>query len=190
MDLIVNQVVQLEVVHVTNGYRAVELLAGATVGKLRLAVGGEGQLCEVKTCGVETQQLRLLAVAVSLAHVEYAVGFLCHLAVVDGSCSVVQLADILLVRTVEYRCCDLPAERLGYVAEVYLEHLSDVHSGRYAQRVQHDVKRSTVRQERHILLTENSGNDTLVAVTTRHLIADRDLSLLCDVNADLLVNSG
>ena len=58
VDLIVNQVVQLEVVHVTNGYTAVELLAGAAVGKLRLAVGGEGQLCEVKACGVETQQLR------------------------------------------------------------------------------------------------------------------------------------
>ena len=27
-------------------------------------------------------------------------------------------------------------------------------------------------------------------MTTRHLIADGDLSLLCDINADLLVNSG
>ena len=41
-----------------------------------------------------------------------------------------------------------------------------------------------VRQERHILLRKNTGNDTLVSVTARHLIADGNLALLCDVNAD------
>ena len=38
-----------------------------------------------------------------------------------------------------------------------------------------------VRQERHILLRQNAGNDTLVAVTACHLIADRDLTLLRDI---------
>ena len=123
-------------------------------------------------------------------HVVDTLCVLVHLAAVDRSCSLVQLADILLVRAVEYRCCDLPAERLCNVSKVNLEHLSDVHSGRYAQRIQHDVKRSTVRKERHILLAENSGNDTLVTVTARHLIADGDLSLLRDIYANLLVYSG
>ena len=34
------------------------------------------------------------------------------------------------------------------------------------------------------------GNDTLVTVTARHLIADRNFSLLSDINADDLVNAG
>ena len=70
-----------------------------------------------------------------------------------------------------------------------LQHLSDVHTGRHTQRVQHDVQRTSVRQERHILYRKYTGNDTLVSVTTSHLIADRDFSLLCDVDADCLVYS-
>ena len=63
------------------------------------------------------------------------------------------------------------------------KHLTDVHSGRNAQGVQHDLQRRTVGQERHILLGQYAGNNTLVAVTACHLVADGDLSLLRDVDA-------
>ena len=38
MDLIVNQVMQLEIVHIANGYRVIKRLAGAPVIKLGLGV--------------------------------------------------------------------------------------------------------------------------------------------------------
>ena len=71
-----------------------------------------------------------------------------------------------------------------------LKYLSDIHSGRNAQRVQHDVKRSSVGKERHVFNREYSRNNTLVTVTAGHLITNLDLTLLSDVNANGLVDSG
>ena len=68
-----------------------------------------------------------------------------------------------------------------------LQYLSDIHTGRYTQRIQHDIQRPSVWQERHILYRKHTGNDTLISVTSRHFISDRDLSLLCNVNAHCLV---
>ena len=66
--------------------------------------------------------------------------------------------------------------------EVGLEDLPDVHSARHAERVEHDVHRTAVGQERHVLLGHDAGNDTLVAVAAGHLVADRDLALLGQVD--------
>ena len=71
-----------------------------------------------------------------------------------------------------------------------LQDLSDIHTGRHAQRVQHDVQRTSVGQIRHIFYRKHAGNDTLVTMTACHLITNRDFSLLCNVNADCLVYSG
>ena len=70
-----------------------------------------------------------------------------------------------------------------------LKHLPDIHTGRHAQRVQHDIQRASVRQERHILHREHAGNDTLVTMASCHLISDGDLSLLRDVDAHCLVHA-
>ena len=85
---------------------------------------------------------------------------------------------------------DLDAACLGSVAQVDFQHLTDVHTGRHAQRVQHDVQRGAVGQVGHVLLRQNAGNDTLVAVTACHLIANADLALLGDIAADDLAHAG
>ena len=103
MDLIVYQMMQLEVVHITNGYAVIELLTGTAVVYDALAV------------------------------------------LVNACCNQ-RLLDILERCAVEYRGLDLPAELLGCEAKVNLEHLTDVHSGRYAQRVQYDVERTAILQ--------------------------------------------
>ena len=71
-----------------------------------------------------------------------------------------------------------------------LEHLTDVHTGRNAQRVQHDIERRTVGQEGHILLRQDAGDNALVAVTAGHLVARLDLAALRDVNAHDHVHAG
>ena len=63
-----------------------------------------------------------------------------------------------------------------------LEDLSDVHTLRHAERVEHDVDRLTIGQERHVFLRHDARNDTLVAVTSGHLVADRDLALLGQIH--------
>ena len=69
------------------------------------------------------------------------------------------------------------------------QHLAKIHSRRHAQRVQHDVDRSTVGEERHVLFRQDAGDDTLVAVTAGELVALGDLTVLCDVDANHLVHA-
>ena len=70
-----------------------------------------------------------------------------------------------------------------------LQHLSDVHTGRYAQWVQYDIQRTAIWKEWHIFYRKHAGNNTLVTMTSSHLITNRDLSLLGNVDADTLVYS-
>ena len=92
-------------------------------------------------------------------------------------------ADVIFVCTVKYRCHNVPAQCLCSHTQVHFQYLSDVHTRRYAQRVQDNIQRCAIRQERHIFFRQNPGNDTLVSVTAGHLIADRNLTLLCNVAA-------
>ena len=70
------------------------------------------------------------------------------------------------------------------------QHLSDVHSGRYAQRIQNDIQRTAVRQERHIFNRKYTGNNTLVTVTTSHFVTNRNLTFLSNINTNRLFHRG
>ena len=93
-----------------------------------------------------------------------------------------QLTNIFLRCSIKNRCCYIPALSLCCKTEVNLKYLSYVHSGRYTQRIEHYLKAVTILHERHILFRQDSWNDTLVTVTTGHLISDIDFSLCCDIN--------
>ena len=69
------------------------------------------------------------------------------------------------------------------------QNLSDVHTRRYAQRIQYDMYRFTARQERHIFTSHDTGNDTFVTMAACHLIAFGNLTFLSDMYADLFVYS-
>ena len=94
--------------------------------------------------------------------------------------------DLLFGRTVEDRGDRLEAEHCGRPPEVSLENLTDVHSTRHAERVEQDVDRRSVFEERHVLFGDDSGDDALVAVPTGHLVADGELPLGGDVDLDHL----
>ena len=67
------------------------------------------------------------------------------------------ILNIFLVCAVENRGGYVKSKRCCCKAQVDLQHLSDVHTGRHTQRVQHDVQRTSVRQERHILYRKYTG---------------------------------
>ena len=99
------------------------------------------------------------------------------------------LADLRLGCAVEDggRGLDWPRQAALLVqrpAQVGLEDLADVHPAGHAQRVEDDVHRRAVRQEGHVLLRQDLGHDALVAVAAGHLVADRDLALGGDADAD------
>ena len=83
---------------------------------------------------------------------------------------------------------DLPA-LLGDPSEVGLEHLAEVHSTGDTERVQDDVDRRSVGEERHVFDRQDLRDDTLVAVTTGELVTLGDLALLGDVDDDALVDA-
>ena len=53
-----------------------------------------------------------------------------------------------------------------------LKDLTDIHSGRHTQWIQNDIKRTAIRKIWHILYRKYTGNDTLVTMTSGHLITD------------------
>ena len=63
-------------------------------------------------------------------------------------------------------------------AKVSFQNLTDIHTRRYAQGVQDDLDRRAIGQERHVFLTHDAGDDTLVTMTTGHLIAFVNLTFL------------
>ena len=74
-------------------------------------------------------------------------------------------------------------------AQMRLHDLADVHARRHAQRVEDDVDRSAVLQERHVFLGHDLGDDTLVAVTAGQLVALGDLALLGHVDPHQAVDA-
>ena len=83
----------------------------------------------------------------------------------------------------------LEAELRAGPAQVRFENLAHVHAARHAQRVEQDVDRRAVRQERHVLFGQDLGDDALVAVAAGHLVADRDQPLGGDVDLDHLLHA-
>ena len=96
----------------------------------------------------------------------------------------------LLGRAVEHRRREVQAQRLRRPAQVRFQNLSDVHTGRNAERIEHDLDRRSIGQVRHVLFRNDARDDALVAVAAGHLVADRKLALHGDVDLDQLDDAG
>jgi hypothetical protein len=174
VDLVVDEVQQLEDVHVADGHVLLERVAGLAAEQPHLA----GHLLAGSSAAVDAELDRRL-------------GVLLH--PLDE-----RVVDVLDRRAVEDRRRDRRGAAVavlgehaarGSPPEVRLEDLADVHAARHAERVEHDVDRRAVLEERHVLLRDDLRDDALVAVASRELVALGDLALLRDVDADELVHA-
>ena len=95
-------------------------------------------------------------------------------------------ANVFFLDAVENRRRKFQAEQSRRPTQVRFQHLADVHARRHAQRVQDNVHRSAVREERHIFFRHDLGHNALVAVASRHFVADRQFALGRDINFDRL----
>ena len=180
MDLVVDQVVELEHVHVAHGDRLRERLAGTAVEQLRLAVLAH----ELVAVLVRQRALEQTLEGVRTDTVEDRGRDRCARSALFST-----LRHVLLPSGLNIRIdADIPAG-VSNPPEVEFQHLSEVHSARHAQRVEHDVDRGAVSHERHILFRKDPGDDALVAVAAGKLVALRDLTVLRDVHADHLVDA-
>ena len=71
-----------------------------------------------------------------------------------------------------------------------LEDLADIHAARHAERIEHDVDRGAVGEERHVLRRHDLRHHALVAVAAGHLVAGLDLALHGDEDLDHLHHAG
>ena len=82
--------------------------------------------------------------------------------------------DDLFAGTVEHRRDGLEAQFGSGPTQVRFQNLSDVHTAGNAQRIQHDLQRSSVLEERHVFHRQDLGDNAFVSVTSGHLVADRN----------------
>ncbi len=92
------------------------------------------------------------------------------------------LLDQVLTRPFKHRCGVFDPQLVSSPAEMGLENLAHVHARGDAERVQHNLNRRAVRQERHVLFGEHAGDDALVAVTPSHLVTGGQLALHRDID--------
>ncbi len=100
-----------------------------------------------------------------------------------------QLIDLVNGSAIENRGSILHAHFLACPTQHGLVNLTQVHTGRHTQRVQHHVNRTTVLKERKILLAHDLGHTTLVTVTTGHLVTNTQFALVGNVNLRHLNNA-
>src|SRR5215218_4765750 len=162
VDLVVHQVQELQYVHVTDGDPAIERLAGAPVIQRHLAAAAHADVGET----VAANPLDGLIYVADLGARE------------DGRGDVDRLAAVL------------PEALARSPPEVGLEDLAYVHPARHAERTQDNVHRRPVLHERHVLFWHDLGDDPLVAVPTRELVALRDLALGGHEDTHHLVDAG
>ena len=96
-------------------------------------------------------------------------------------CLIGIFGNLLEGSSVEDRGSKLLAEFLSCPSEYGFVYLTDIHTRRYPKRVEYDIHRSSVLKERHILITYDTGYDTLVTVATSHLVPYFKFTLLSDV---------
>src|SRR5262249_25733894 len=185
VDLVVDEVVQLHHVDVTDRHLAIERLAGAPVVKRHLArviePGEIEHLLDVGLLGaVEDRRCNRHAVTQVGSELDQ----LLLAQRLDGLGLAIDLLERILERAgIAFavistdRLPDPRSESGASPAEMGLQDLSHVHSAGNAQRIEHDVDRRAVFEERHVLGGHDLRHDTLIAMTAGHLVARLDLSL-------------
>ena len=73
--------------------------------------------------------------------------------------------------------------------QVCFQHLTDIHTAGHTQRAQDDVNRRPVSQVWHIFHGYNLGDNTLVPMTTSHLVTLRDFTTLGNTHTNHRLNA-
>ena len=202
MHFVVDQMVQLQDVHVANGGGPIKRVPGAPVIQMRLRPG-RGQALGQRH-GVGVSELEHGADVFLARPIEHGgckrnaggqiLGHPDHLVVA-------QIFERLAVPTLVVECfheltqlCRLAfglehvaqalSNAFGRPAQVHFQHLTHVHAGRHAQGVQHDVARRAVGHVRHVFHRDDLGDHPFVAVATGHLVTGLQAALDGQVDLD------
>ena len=113
-----------------------------------------------------------------------------HLAVLIETGGLEFTANFFFGCACECRTDGLIVKRVGGKTEVEFHDLTEVHTGRHAERSEDDVDRATVGGVRHIFLRQDAGDDALVAVAAGEFVANEHRAELRHFHVDLLNDAG
>ena len=194
MDLVINQVMQLEHVHDADRDLLLEGFTGPAIVQGHLAVerhprtrklfldlvfvdAFKNRRCHGDTVTEPAGQAVYIFIT---QFINEGVQLLVAVEILD------LLAQLLRFRHLVNGGLDLLAEEPRGEAEMGLENLTDVHTGRNTERVEDDFNRSAVFHVGHILFGQNTRQNALVTMTAGHLVTNRELALDGDVDLDHL----
>ena len=198
MHLVIDQVVELQHVHVAHRHLPVEELSGTPVDQPGLPARRKfGNLEPFLDLGfvrpIEHRGgNRYAAAKVVCKFRDLVIGERIHVILVTSGA--VDLAKLFsqpggICARIQH-LANLPTQMTGGPPKMAFQHLSNVHPGGYAERIQHDIDSGTVFHIRHILDRDNSRNHTLIAVAARHLVSRLQATLDGNEYFDHLEHTG
>ena len=95
--------------------------------------------------------------------------------------------NIIFICTVKHGSSHIETKSFCSKGQMDFQYLSNVHTGRHTERIEYDIQRPAIGQIGHIFHRQHSGNNTFISMTSRHLIAYRNLSLLGNINTHSLI---
>ena len=114
----------------------------------------------------------------------------CGLSVARQTGLVCPFVQIVQGRTIKNRSGKLNAQFATGTSQNCFKHLTDVHTWRHTQGIQHNIDRRSISQEWHIFLTDDARHDTFVTVTSGHLVTDTNLTFFSHIDLRHLNNAG
>ena len=204
MDLFINKVMQLEVIHHARGHAVGKRFTGTAVIEHSLAVIGQARPLQpgpdfafiraVEHRSLGDDALVQLADGLAEGFVIHAVHKIINSRSVGGTPGGEDIlhfpAHHVESGSAVHHCGELAAKFFGGPAQVGFHDLPDIHTGRHAQGVEHDVHGAAVGKEGHVFFRQNAGDNALVPVAARHLVAYRELALDGDIHLDHLDHAG
>ena len=156
MDLIVNKVMQLQVMHVTDSNSSIEILTCSTITQLNFTITCNRNTLPNASVITVVRQIchNILAKSIFILIVEilFSIGsFFCikwHVYIIV--CKFQCILNINFLCAIKYWCLNIKSQRFRCKTKVNLKDLTDIHSGRHTKWIQYDVKRASVRKIWHI----------------------------------------
>ncbi len=196
MHLVVDQVVQLENVHIANSHRTIKRIAGTAVIELGLTGGIqasqlkhslhlsflgtiEDRCCHGNATTQVVAQLENLFISQTVkVNLEHFVRVIVDL--------VQQLAKLSHLTLLIQHAADPLTQTFRRSTKMSFKDLTNVHPRRYTERVQNDIDGIAKLVVGHVFNRHNRRDNTLVTVTASHLVARLNTTLDCQVNLNNL----
>ena len=148
MNLIINKMMKLQIVHMTNSYWAIKVLTCSTITKSNFSISLDWHtLPKLSVIKMFSEILHHTLIKCFLVFI--AKFFPLRVDIVIGHFE--HIHNVSLVRTIKHRSCHIKSKSFCCQRQVNLKNLPNIHTRRHTQRIQYDIQWSSIWKKWHIL---------------------------------------